>query len=85
MKCEILCENCADDMEQRQGDGSQYEGEHIKYMRGVAKTNKHVRDGISICDHCSTSLPLGTPCAAVTIWADHSPYVYKPWESEFIK
>lgn len=85
MKCEILCVPCADNMEERQGDGSQHNREHIKYVKGTAKPNRHVKGEVSICDWCSKPLPSGTPCVAVTIWADHSPEPYKPWESEFIE
>jgi len=72
-------------MEKRQGDGSQYPGEHIKYVPGTAKRNPYMADGMSKCDHCGKPIEIGEPCSAVTIWADHSPKPYKPWESQFIE
>jgi len=85
MKCEILCLECAESMEKRQGDGSQYPGENIKYVAGTAKRNPYMPDGVSKCDFCGTKIKEGDNCSAVTIWADHSPNPYQPWEGEFIE
>ena len=85
MKCEILCQSCAEDMEKRQGDGSEYPGEHIKYVKGRAKRNPYMEGGASKCDHCEVRLPRGKECTAMTIWADSSPNPYRPWECQFIE
>lgn len=84
MKREILCTKCAEDMEKLLGDGSQYPGEHVKYVAGTAKTNPDVPGGVSVCDSCMKSLPIGSKAVAVTIWADHSPNPYVPWEGDFL-
>lgn len=85
MKCLILCTACANGARVRIGDGSKYPGEHVKYVKGIAKKNPYMQTGVSICDYCEAPLPAGTECQAMTIWADHGGQPYEPWESVFIE
>jgi hypothetical protein len=87
MKRLILCTACANGMLARIGDGTKYPGEHVKYVKGLAKNPPPILAGQEVieCDYCEAPLPLGTDCQAVTIWADNMPNPYEPWESEFIE
>ena len=71
-------------MEDKYGDGSQYPGEHIKYVKGKNIGNEDQPGGMTRCDHCGRHLEIGVSCSAVTTWADHSMFPYVPWESNFI-
>ena len=85
MKCDILCLPCERRREISLGDGSQFPGEHIKYVKGKNIGNTMQPDGITRCDNCGKHIEIGEPCSAVTIWSDNSPNPYYTWESDFIE
>ena len=85
MKCEVLCRPCANYMESKYRDGSQYPGEHIKYVSGKNIGNDQQPGGETHCDHCGKHIEIGVTCNAVTTWSDGARFPYAPWESNFIQ
>lgn len=72
----IYCPKCAHEAKDRFVKGK-YQGEHFKTVAGMA-INDYV------CDFCDAKIPSGENCNAISIWADHSPAPYYPWEHEFL-
>lgn len=79
MKQDILCTRCAKDRRKQFPDDNPYPGEHIKFVKGIAKKDM-------LCDGCATKTPIkkGEPCIAASIWADYGGVPYYEWEDKFI-
>lgn len=77
MKREIVCLPCSRLIESRLGDGSQYSGEHVKYVRGWTKRE-------CMCDNCGTRIIRFQSCVAISIWSDFANIKYFPWEYNYL-
>ena len=78
MKRSIICPSCNKKHPNLfASNDSRYPGEHIKNVEGEALFDM-------TCDFCGKPIGEGFPCTANSIWADHSPNPYYPWESEYI-
>ncbi len=79
MKQDILCPDCAKERRELHKTDNPYPGEHIKFMKGIAKKDM-------LCDGCAVKTPIkkGDPCVAYSSWADYGCIPYYQWESEFI-
>jgi hypothetical protein len=89
MKREILCLKCAAERSKRHGlihvpelqaIVDPFPGEHVKYVRGISKSN-------FFCDACATIniINPGEECFAISTWADYGGIPYFEWEDEYIE
>jgi hypothetical protein len=80
MKREILCKKCEAERRKLFPTESPYPGEHIKFVKGIAKSEM-------VCDGCVilTEIHKGDEICAFSIWADYGGIAYHAWEFEFLK
>ena len=75
MKQELVCIHCGDKLKKVFPDGSQYEGEHIRFKSGELKNP-------CICDHCGKPLPQKGQVLAFSIYTDDQ--INYDWEPQFL-
>jgi hypothetical protein len=79
MKQEILCKECALKIRERFPTNNPFPGEHIMFVKGVAKTDMK-------CDGCHElkELKTGEEVYAFSLWTDYEGIPYYPWENKYI-
>lgn len=75
MKRQIVCEQCSKRYTGI-GDGTSYDGEWFKYIKGTAKVDM-------FCDLCGTKINRGDKCSAESIGLTGN--LYYKWESGYLE